>query len=63
MYSRRKDVFKYYISLELTNLEDAHIVAEHIRLMKSNFKGRVEMRVQQSKNAEIWRDELEIVMN
>ena len=61
MYSRRKEVFKDYIRLELSDPKDARLVAKHIRLMKSDFKGRIEMRVQQARNAEIWRDELEIV--
>ena len=63
LYSRRKEVFKDYIRVELTNSEDAELVIEYIRSMKSNYKGRVEMKVQQARNSQIWREQSEIVKN
>lgn len=56
-----RTVVKDYIRVELSSTDDATLLAKRIRLMKSDFQGRVEMRTLQAKNAEIWRDELEIV--
>jgi len=47
--------------VDLTNSEDAELVLEYIRSMKSNYKGRVEMRIQQARNSQIWREQSEIV--
>ncbi len=47
--------------MDLTNSEDAELVLEYIRSMKSNYKGRVEMRIQQARNSQIWREQSEIV--
>ena len=61
MFSLRKDVFKDYISVELSSSEDAEKVITFIKNMRFDFKGRVELRTKKSRNSEIWRDELEIV--
>jgi len=57
----RKEVFKDYIRVELSDSEDAKKVTRLIQNMRFDFKGRVELRTQKSRNAEIWRDELEIL--
>ena len=56
-----KEVFKDYIRVELSDSEDAKKVTRLIQNMRFDFKGRVELRTQKSRNAEIWRDELEIL--
>lgn len=57
----RKEVFRDYIKVELSNSDDAKKVTSLIQNMRFDFKGRVELRTQKSRNAEIWKDELEIL--
>ena len=56
-----KEDFKDYIRVELSNSDDAKKVTTLIQNMRFDFKGRVELRTLKSRNAEIWRDELEIL--
>ena len=57
----RKEVFKDYIRVELSNSDDAKKVTKVIQDMRFDFMGRVELRTLKSRNSEIWRDELEIL--
>ena len=57
----RKENFKDYIRVELSNSDDAKKVTTLIQNMRFDFKGRVELRTLKSRNSEIWRDELEIL--
>ena len=57
----RKEVIKANIRVELSDSEDAKKVTTLIQNMRFDFKGRVEMRTLKSRNAEIWKDELEIL--
>ena len=57
----RKEDFKDYIRVELSNSDDAKKVTKVIQDMRFDFMGRVELRTLKSRNSEIWRDELEIL--
>ena len=59
--SLRKEDFKDYIRVELSNSDDAKKVTKVIQDMRFDFMGRVELRTLKSRNSEIWRDELEIL--